>query len=118
MNLEGRLYRRSTGTFLIRPCSGTRATLETAYIRRGVLNVRIHGDNHVFAGYACADYPATSFATGPLSALVNRAVRAAPRPIRYDTVRIAALCAVLSSLRRLRGKSLRRGRDILSHSRS
>ena len=53
LNVGGRLYRRSTGTFLIRPCSGTRATLETAYIRRGVLDVRIHGVNDVLAG-SCA----------------------------------------------------------------
>ena len=117
MNSECRrpVYRRSTGTFIIRV---SRASLETLYIRQGVLDVQIHSDNHVLAGTRAPRYPATSFATGPLSALVNRAVRAAPRPIRYDTVRIAALCAVLSSLRRLRGKSLRRGRDILSHSRS
>ena len=71
MNLEGRLYRRSTGTFLIRL---SRATLETLYVRGGVLDVRIDSDNHLLAGTRAPRYPATSFATGPLSALVNRAL--------------------------------------------
>ena len=95
MNLEGRLYRRSTGTFLIRPCSGTRATLEIAYIRRGVLNVRLHGDNHLLAGTRAPRYPATSFATGPLSALVNRAASSADQFETNDTLRIDALRDVL-----------------------
>ena len=98
--------------------SGSRATLETLYIRGGVLDVRIDGDNHVLAGTRAPRYPATSFATGPLSALVNRAVSSTETNSRDDLLLIAARCAVLSSLRRLRGKILRRGRDILSHSRS
>ena len=99
------------------PVFGTRATLETAYIRRGVLNVRIHGDNHVLTDYASASISspiATLRRLGPGPSQL----RAAPRPIRATIQRIEALCAVLSSLRRLRGKILRRGRDNLSRSRS
>ena len=62
MNSECRrpVYRRSTGTFIIRV---SRASLETLYIRQGVLDVQIHSDNHVLAGTRAPRYPATSFAT-------------------------------------------------------
>ena len=50
--------------------------------------------------------------------LVKRAASSTETNSRRVLRFIAAGCAVFSSLRRLRGKILRRGRDILSRSRS
>ena len=87
-----------------------------ARVREGVLHACILLGTHSWLGGRVRDYPASPIAMPPGRSLVL--LRAAPRPIRDDLRSIAALCAVPSSLRRLRGKSLRRGRDILSHSRS
>ena len=90
-----------------------------ARVREGVLHACILLGTHSWLGgrVRVRDYPASPIAMPPARRSLVL-LRAAPRPIRDDLRSIAALCAVLSSLRRLRGKSLRRGRDILSYSRS
>ena len=88
-----------------------------ARVREGVLHACILSGTHSWLGGRVRDYPASPIAMPPAGRSLVL-LRAAPRPIRDDLRSIAALCAVLSSLRRLRGKSLRRGRDILSRSRS
>ena len=93
----------------------TRKPLETANIHEGVLDVRIHGDNHVLAGYASASI------SSPIATLRRLGPGPSCEQHRDQFATICALsqrCVLFSSLRRLRGKSLRRGRDILSHSRS
>ena len=72
--------------------SGSRATLETLYIRGGVLDVRIDGDNHVLAGTRAPRYPATSFATRAVLALVNRAASSTETNSRRSALYRSAVC--------------------------